>query len=67
MLNVIIKLFKQIAGIIGVPSIPFPLNLVPKCISMMPDIMSFMLEAPGKMFDVSYASLKKAYGKITSF
>ena len=47
MLNTIVGLFKQIAGIIGVPSIPFPLSLIPNCISMMPDIMNFILNVPG--------------------
>ena len=47
MLNSIVGLFKQIAGIIGVPSIPFPLSLIPNCISMMPDIMNFILNVPG--------------------
>ena len=66
MLNVIIGLFKQIAGILGVPSIPFPLNLVPNCIAMMPDLMNFTLQLPGKMFDAAYGTLKSTYGKIMS-
>jgi len=49
-----------------VPSIPFPLNLVPNCISMMPDIMNFILNVPGQLTNVAYGTLKKAYGKITS-
>ena len=64
MLNVIIGLFKQIAGVIGVPSIPYPLSLVPDCITMMPDMMMFILQAPGKMYDVAYATLKKVCGKL---
>lgn len=66
MLNVIVGLFKQIAGIIGVPSIPFPLNLIPNCITMMPDIMKFILNVPGQLTNAAYGSLKKAYGKITN-
>lgn len=65
MLNCIISLFKQIAGILGVPSIPYPLNLVPKCIEMMPDIMAFILQVPGKLFDAMYGTLKRAFGSIT--
>ena len=48
------------------PSIPYPLNLVPLCITMMPDIMEFILQAPGKIMNVSYGTLKRAYGKITN-
>ena len=47
MIDTIVGLFKQIAGIIGVPSIPYPLTLVPQCISMMPDLMKFMMNVPG--------------------
>lgn len=64
MLNVIIGLFKQIAGIIGVPSIPYPLSLVPNCITMMPDMMQFIMQAPGKLYDTAYATLKKVCGKL---
>lgn len=49
MLNVIIGMFTDIAGIIGVPSIPYPLSLVPDCISMVPDILDFMMNAPIKI------------------
>lgn len=66
MLNIIIKLFSDIAGVIGVPSIPFPLSLVPNCISMMPDIMSFALQVPGQLMNVTSGILKQAYGKISS-
>lgn len=64
MLNSIIGLFKQIAGILGVPSIPFPLSLVPNCISIMPDIMKFVLNVPGQLTNAVYGTLKRAYGKI---
>ena len=49
MLNVIIDLFNQIAGVIGVPSRPYPLSLVPNCISMVPDIIDFVINAPIKI------------------
>lgn len=66
MLDVIVGLFNDIAGVIGVPSIPYPLNLIPNCISMMPDIMNFALQVPGKLMNTIDGTLKQAYGKITS-
>lgn len=59
MLEVIIKLFKQIAGVIGVPSIPFPLSLVPQCIPLVTDIMEFICDTPGKTSRVIKAVLSK--------
>lgn len=61
MLDTIVGLFKQIAGVIGVPSIPFPLSLVPQCISMVPDIMEFVINAPGKINTVVSGKLKQMY------
>lgn len=66
MLDIIVGLFNDIAGVIGVPSIPYPLNLIPNCISMMPDIMKFALQVPGKLMNTVDGTLKQAYGKITS-
>ena len=66
MLNAIIGMFKQIAGIIGVPSIPFPLNLVPNCISMIPDIMEFITRTPGKIMDVSYGTMRRIFTNISN-
>lgn len=54
MIDCIISLFNQIAGIIGVPSIPFPLSLVPDCISLMPKMLNFINAVPGLL----YASVK---------
>ena len=59
MLNTIIGLFKQIAGVIGVPSIPYPLSLVPQCIPLVTDIMEFIVDTPGKMSRVMKAVLAK--------
>ena len=59
MLNKIIGLFKQIAGVIGVPSIPYPLNLVPQCITVATDVMEFIVDTPGKMNRVIKAVLAK--------
>lgn len=42
MLNTIIGLFQQIAGVIGVPGIPPPLSLVPDCITLMPKILDLI-------------------------
>ena len=66
MFNAIIGMFKQIAGVIGVPSIPFPLNLVPNCIAMMPDLMQFMLKAPCQIVGATCSGLMNAFGQITS-
>jgi len=44
MLDVIISLFDKIASVIGVPEIPYPLNLVPNVIQMLPDIGKFILQ-----------------------
>ncbi len=49
MFDVVVKLFKQIAGVIGVPSIPFPLSLVGNCLSLVPDLLDFVVDAPGKI------------------
>jgi hypothetical protein len=47
-------LFEQIAGVIGVPGIPFPLSLIPNCISALPKIQDFIMKIPVLM----YASVK---------
>lgn len=64
MLNTIIGMFAQIAGIIGVPPIPFPLNLAPMCVTLMPNMTKFMMNAPGQILNLTNAILRKAYGKI---
>lgn len=48
-LNIIIGLFGQISGVIGVPSIPPPLSLVPQAISLLPDINKLVINLPGQM------------------
>lgn len=66
MIAAIIKMFKKIAEKLGYPEIPYPLNLVTNCLEMMPEIIKFVKNAPTKLYDTVYGSLKKAYGKITS-
>jgi hypothetical protein len=46
MMAVIPDLFNMIAGVIGVPSIPFPLNLVTEMPSLMPKIKKLVTELP---------------------
>ncbi len=46
MLDTIVGMFNQIAGIIGVPPIPFPLSLIPQCIEAIPLMWDFMIKVP---------------------
>lgn len=66
MLNTIIGLFKQIASIIGVPGIPFPLSLVPNCIAMMPDLTNFVINVPGKLMDITTSAIQDAWSIMTA-
>jgi fructose/tagatose bisphosphate aldolase len=50
MIGVIIGLFQQIAGVIGVPGIPYPLSLLPDCISAMPKIIDVVQKVPVMMY-----------------
>ena len=47
--EVIMGMFDSIAGIIGVPSIPYPFSLVPQIIKLLPDIWEFIANTPGKI------------------
>jgi len=58
MLGVVVDMFKQIAGVIGVPGIPYPLSLVPKCITAVPYVTSFVLKAPMMVGEAVYGKLK---------
>lgn len=50
MLGVIVGMFEQILGVIGVPGIPFPLSLIPDCIKMIPQITLFIWNAPQLLY-----------------
>lgn len=39
-------MFDQIAGVIGVPSFPFPFNLVKSMPKMIPKVENFVTSAP---------------------
>jgi len=45
MFMVIIDMFNEIKNALGVPSIPYPLNLAPDCAELCPKIVDFMLNA----------------------
>lgn len=49
MIGVIIGLFQQIAGVIGVPGIPYPLSLLPQCINAWPIIQIVVMQLPSLM------------------
>ena len=59
MMSVIVDMFKQIAGVLGIPSVPYPLTLVPQCMQAIPTVTAFVLQAPMKIGDVAYAKLKQ--------
>lgn len=64
MINVIISLFQQIAGVIGVPGIPYPLSLVPDCIELVPKIFDLMLNASTKISCMTKGIVRKKLQEI---
>lgn len=66
MFEAIIGMFMQIAGVIGVPGIPFPLNLVPTCIELMPDIKKLVNNATSKLSTAAKGILKDKMREIQS-
>lgn len=52
MLNAIFDMFNQIAGVIGVPSFPFPFNLVTSMPSMMSKVEDFVTSAPSQVKNI---------------
>lgn len=58
MIGVIIGMFEQIAGVIGVPGIPYPLSLLPTCIESVPVILKFMYNGGSQMINLLQGVVK---------
>lgn len=66
MLDTIIGMFKQIADIIGVPGIPYPLSLVPQCIESVPKITDCVLNLPVKLNVAVQGTIRKKLREIAA-
>lgn len=66
MLNAIIGMFLQIAGVLGVPSIPYPLNLVPQAITVTKDIFNVMMMFPPTIKAVVMRKVKDKMNEIAA-
>lgn len=67
MFQCVINVLKRLASAIGISlTLPYPLNIVPQCSDLLPDIMDFMLQVPSKLNNVIQGILKKIFGKISS-
>ena len=63
MMAVIPSLFNMIAGVIGVPSIPFPLNLVTEMPALMPKIKKLVTELPTQVKQLVEGVVKQKYAE----
>lgn len=63
MMAVIPDLFNMIAGVIGVPSIPFPLNLVTEMPSLMPKIKKLVTELPTQVKQLVEGVVRQKYAE----
>lgn len=60
----IIQIFKDIKAVIGVPDIPYPLNLVDKVLDLLPDIWEFIVNTPGKITAVVKRLIMEKFKEI---
>lgn len=65
MISAIIDCFKLIYDKIGVPSIPFPLTIIPDCLDLMPKIFMLIPNFTSKIKDVVEAKIRQTVAKIT--
>ena len=63
MMAVIPDLFNMIAGVIGVPSIPFPLSLVTEMPALMPKIKKLTTELPTQVRQLVEGVVKQKYAE----
>ena len=63
MMAVIPDLFNMIAGVIGVPSIPFPLNLVSQMPALMPKIKKLITELPSQVKNLVEGVIRQKYAE----
>lgn len=50
LIDCIFKCFNEIIGILGVPNLPYPLNIIPQLVPMVINIMMFIMTLPMSLY-----------------